>query len=206
MATDTQPVVEATKDQAKPGTEGTDARKADDLETLLAEYEATTKKPETAATKPETTAETPKGEDAVAKRLETLEKREADRQFRTDIKPAIDRVRGKIDPAVYDDDDIRDWMDREAQKDPRLAQAWLERHQNPDKFARVLDGLSRKLGDRFSKAPDAAATADREAVTAAVRGASTKAPEGKAPDYSRMSPKDYGDAVEKQYGYRPQGT
>lgn len=203
MATDTQPVVDAADGQAKPGTEGTDARKADDLETLLAEYTAATKQPEPAASKPGTTAETPKGDPALAKRLETLEQRDADRQFKADIKPAVDRVRGKIDPTVYDDDDIRDWMDREAQKDPRLAQAWLERHQNPDKFARVLDGLGRKLADRFARAPDAAATADRDAVTAAVRGASTKAPEGKAPDYSRLSDREFADKVEKEHGFRP---
>lgn len=203
MATeDTKAVVDETKDQAKPDAAGTDARKADDLDALLNEFDSTATKP--AEAKPDTKADTTaKGDDPVAQRLAALEEREADRQFQSDIKPAIDRVRGNVPTEVYDDDDVRDWMDREARKDPRLQQAWRDRHKDPAKFGKVLDGLSRKLAQKFAKAPDKNATEDREAVTAAVRGASTKAPEGKAPKFGELSNSEFSKSVKENYGFDP---
>lgn len=199
MADEARPVVEATDGQAKPGTEGTDARKADDLDTLLAEFAAGTK----SASKPETKTATTTASEDVGKRVETLEKRLAEREFQTELQPILKRIRGDISPEVLDDSELADLLDGRAKRDPRLADAWMNRHQNPKAWAKVEEAIGREISGKFAKLPDKAATEDRAAVTAAVRGASQKAPEGKAPDYSKMSDGEFAKAVEGQHGYRP---
>jgi hypothetical protein len=202
MAENDKPtVVTETDTQAKPETEATDARTGDELDALLREFE-TQAKPETTPSKPETKPDAT-SENGSQKRLDALEQQLTDWRFQQDIKPVIDKVRGDIDPAIYDDDDVRDWIDRQAKADPRLAQAWLDRHKDPAKFGRVVEGLGKKLSARFSKLPDKQATEDREAVTAAVRGASNRAPEGKAPSYGGLSDNAFAEQVEKEHGFRP---
>ncbi len=44
---------------------------------------------------------------------------------------------------------------------------------------------------------------DREAVAAAVRGASKQAPEGRAPNFNNMSDNEFRDEVKKTYGFTP---
>lgn len=206
MATEnTQTVVDAAKDQAKPGTAATDARKTDDLDTLLAQFATETAKPGTSATKPETTTTTATTT-APDKRLEAIEQRLANEQMQRDLAPVISKIKAAMPAEILDDAEIEDWLDGRARRDPRLAQAWQNRHQNPEAWGKVTDALGQQMAKKFAKVPDKAATEDRAAVTAAVRGASTVAPTGKAPDFSRMSQREYGDAVEKEYGYRPQGT
>ena len=95
------------------------------------------------------------------------------------------------------------WLDAQARSDPRLAAAWSQRHANPKQFQKVVTGLSQSFAKKYGKLPDKQATEDREAVTAAVRGASTRAPEGKAPDYSGKSDAEFREDVRKNYGFNP---
>lgn len=200
--TDKQAVAEKPDAQAKPAAEGADAREqGDDLDTLLAKFDEKTEPKVGAPPKPETKAD--KGNDPILQRLTELEKRDAEREFQRDIQPVVQKVRGAVPVELYDDADIKDWIDRQAKADPRLTRAWLNRREDPATFDKVIGGLGRKLADKFSKIPDKQATEDREAVTAAVRGASTKAPEGKAPDYSNLSKEQFRERVEKDFGYTP---
>lgn len=50
---------------------------------------------------------------------------------------------------------------------------------------------------------DRDATEVREAVTAAVRGASAKVPADTPPDYGRMSNYDFNKSVREKYGFDP---
>lgn len=203
-----QAVVEKPDAQAKPAAEGADARddKGDDLDALLSQYDTETQqKPGAdAASKPEQKQAT--DSDPVKKlatEVEELRRREADRQYRSDIQPVLQKLRGDIPPELYDDEDIQDWLDREAKKDTRIAKAWQNRHDDPRTLDKVVDALGKRLSQRFSKLPDKQATDDRDAVAAAIRGASTKAPEGKAPDYSKASNQEFANQVEKDFGFRP---
>ncbi len=108
-------------------------------------------------------------------------------------------IRGDL-PEFFDDDLVQGWIHRQADKDPRLEQAWNDRFDNPKGFERVAVNLRRDFAKRYGKLPDKGATEDRDSVTHAVRGASTQAPEGKAPDYSRMSDNDFQQEKLKMFG------
>lgn len=178
----TQPVVDDTKAPAQPGAAENNApEKTDDLDTLLDQFKpAETRAPDTP--KPEQTGAEHDQKAASSEVLQARDEIRRDR-FERDMKATIDDVRGDL---PFDDDFMRAWIDSRAAKDSRLADAWVNRASNPAAFKKVVSALGREFA-KYGKVPDKNATDDREAVTAAVRGASTKAPEGKAPDYSRMS-------------------
>lgn len=201
-----QPAVDAVTAPAVPGAEtGQDVRKdGDDVDALLNQFETSTKTAEPA--KPQTQPE-PKAAPAVAAPAAPMtdpavaEVRAYIRK--QDMTKTVAAVRGDLDPARYDDRIVEAWLNVRATEDPRIANAWLSRHSNPQAFEKVVAHLGREFAKQYGNLPDRQATEDREAVTAAVRGASTKAPEGKAPDFSRMSNTEYRDAHFKEYGYYP---
>lgn len=65
----------------------------------------------------------------------------------------------------------------EADRDPRVLDAFAMRKRNPDAFTRVLKGLSEKFSKELKERPDNGLTNDREVINAAVRGSSTTPPE-----------------------------
>ena len=90
-----------------------------------------------------------------------------------------------------------------AKQDSRLSTAWTERHQNPQHFDKVVSTLGRKFHEKFSRFPDKEATENKEAVTAAVQGASTTAPEKKPTSYNGMSDAEFRKSVRDEYGFEP---
>jgi hypothetical protein len=112
-----------------------------------------------------------------------LNAREIRRQerFQKDMNATIKNVRGDLPEELFDGPLVQAWIDAQAKKDPRLATAWANRHTDPKKFEQVVGALGKEFSKIRPKLPDKQATEDREAVTAAVRGASTQAPAGKAP-------------------------
>lgn len=202
-ATTEQTAVDATKAPALPGaTAGQDARQdGDDVDTLLNEFQASTKAPEpTPQTQPEPKAGTdvikaPVSDPAVAEVRNYI--------FRQDMDKTIKAVRGDLDPDRFDDGIVEAYLDMRARKDPRVATAWENRHRNPQQFEKLVAGLGREFTKKYGTMPDKQATEDRELVTAAVRGASTKAPEGKAPDFSGLNNHEYREQHKKAYGYYP---
>lgn len=201
MAEEKQAVVTETDSQAKPGTEATDARDKDDLDSLLDEWKSSAIDPSKSTPEQKTDADKTKsdGDD----RLARLERRLEDQQFKADIAPVLASFRDQIPDTVLTDKELTNLINGWAIDDPRLRTAWLNRHDDPGKWNRTVKSLSDSFKKRFSNLPDKSATEDREAVTAAVRGASTKAPEDRPPSYGSMSNKDMSDDIEKRYGYRP---
>lgn len=197
-----QPVVTETKEPTKSAPEATDARKAEpSLDDLLAEFGTKTReaaKPSTPETKPATATDP-----NLVEQVNTLSHEFARYASRADMDATIKAIRGDLDPEVFDDVLVESWLDSQARQDPRLTQAWLERREKPKQFEKVRAELGRSFGKKFSKLPDKAATEDREAVTAAVRGASTKAPEDRPPSYGSMSNQQVREDIEKRYGYTP---
>lgn len=198
MTEDTQAVVDEAKTSAKPDVKADNAQDkgGDDLDTLLDQFKQEQPEPEA---KPKTEPEQ-KLDTGAVKRLETLEKTLAEERFQRSIQPVLKRVRGDIPAEVLGDDEILDLLDGRAKRDPRLQQAWLNRDKNPAAWSKIEQNLGRELSKKFSKLPDQGATDDREAVAAAVRGASTKAPEGKPPDFSKMSDNQFQAEKEKMFG------
>lgn len=196
----TQAVVDETKAPAQPGAEATSARTDDDLDKLLAQYDETqparTPEPATPATAAPAADQV---KDASAEVLAAAQEVRTHR-FQTDMNATIKDVRGDLPPDLYDDDFVASWIDTQAKKDPRLANAWVNRNADPKKFGQVKAALGKEFAKRYGRIPDKQATEDREAVTAAVRGSSTKAPEGKAPDYSKMTDAEFAAEKARMFG------
>lgn len=196
----TQPVVTETNAPAVPGAEAPSARTDDDLDSLLAQFDESAPKPSEPA-KPEPRAAAADDDAAVAAN-EVFKARDEIRQdrFKRDMNDTIGKVRGDLPSDFYDDTFMRAWIDARAEGDPRLGTAWAQRHDNPAKFKQVVGALGKEFAKKYGKLPDRQATEDREAVTAAVRGASTRAPEGKAPDYSKLTPAEFQAEKDRMFG------
>jgi hypothetical protein len=192
----TQAVVDETKVSATPDTTVDSARNdGTDLDTLLAQFDQQTTKAEPVAqtTQPVTQQTTQPQQDPIVARL-------VNRIERQDISNLVKQVKGDLDE---DEDLVEAWIDARARKDPRLQRAWLEREANPQAFQEVAKGLGREFAKRTAKRPDPNLTEDQEAVAAAVRGSSTKAPEDKPPSFGGMSNAEYRQHVRATYGYDP---
>lgn len=201
----TQAVVEEPKASAKPDVAADNARvETDDLDSLLASFDGDSK---TGAAETKPKPETNAGDGGDLKALTAEVKGQLSElqqeKFRKDMDSTINRVRGDLASDYFDDTFVEAWLDAEARKDPRLAKAWTDRNANPKQFQKVVDQLGRTFAKKYGKLPDAQATEDRAAVAAAVRGASTQAPEGKAPDYKGKSDAEFREDVRKNYGFTP---
>lgn len=192
---DTQPVVKDADTQPKAGSEADAARtQGDDLENLLAVYDeqtrpAATQKPPAAAAQTQTNAS-----DDRIRALEGIAQQWQQDKFRTEIDSTVKDIRGDMDPETFDNEFVEAWLDGRAKKDDRLQQAWLQKEANPRQWNRIKSELGREFKKKFDRVPDRAVTEDREAVVAAVRGASTKAPPEQAPNFGAMT-----DAELRQY-------
>lgn len=198
MADDKQTVVETTEEKLVASTEGSeDARTTEPtLDELLAEFSQSTDKP----AKSSTPEQKPTNADDLVKRLTALEEERAQTQLRKELDPVIRKVKGDT---PMKEEWIEDILNGSASRNPKLANAWMNRHQNPAAWDKVVTAIGKDIAGVFSNAVDKQATEDREAVTAAVRGASTKAPEERPPEYGSMSNNEFADDVAKRYGFRP---
>jgi hypothetical protein len=201
----TQTAVDAPDATATPVVEGNGAQnKADDLDTLLSEFDEGANKTSAAAqTQPEPKTVTDNDLKQTYEQMRAFVGEAQGLRFRQDMDATIKDVRGDLDSDLFDADFVESWLDGQARKDPRLANAWANRSANPKAFQKVKTELGRNFQKKYGKLPDKGATEDREAVTAAVRGASTQAPASKAPDFSGMSNAEFREAHKKHYGYYP---
>lgn len=174
-------------------------KKEDDLDTLLAEYEQET------GESTEQQTET-KSESGVSREeFEALRQELSHRDYRNDLERTIESVRGDLPQEQFDDSFMDAWINARAKDDPRIANAWVQRHKDPKKFTRVVEGLGKEFAKKYGKfsGMDDNATTDREAVAQAVRGQGNKAPEGSAPDYKDVSDGEFREDVKKRFGFTP---
>jgi hypothetical protein len=201
----TQTATENANDPAKPGSEATNGAPADtndDLETALNEYDAANEGSSNGQTQTKPADETA---DDTKKRLERLERQDAERVYRADLESAVGSIRGEFTAEEVDNEFIETWLDARAKKDPRVAQAWMKRHDDPAKYKRVLNGLKNEFAQKHARLRnvDRETTETTVVVADAVRRASNKAPEGKAPDFTKLSDAEYREKVRKEYGFNP---
>lgn len=194
----TQAVVDDPNAAAKPAVEGADARvEGDELEAALSEFDSANQPKDGAKPTPDTKAGATDDIKALSAKVERLEREQNEGRFQAAIAPVIQSVRGEIPKDVMSDEEILDWMEGKAKRDERLMSAWVNRHKNPQQWGKVQAGLNRELTKKFSSQPDPNLTEDRQAVAAAVRGTSTKAPDGKAPAYGNMSDQEFSQEAAK---------
>lgn len=107
--------------------------------------------------------------------VEQQSQKEQQDRTQKDIESAVKTVIGDSD---LDTDYVDAALWRKANKDPAFLNAFQQREKSPEQWGQVLRAMGREMRAKQSK-PDQNTTNDREAVAAAVRGASTKAPDEK---------------------------
>ena len=146
----------------------------DDLENALKEFDRET-------TTPEETGEKAKEADAdEAARLKRIEKQLEDnrrRETNEDIRKAAGTIRDADERLSHLSTDwVEALMLRDAEKDERIQQAFVNRYARPAEYERVLKGLAAKYAKDMKNLPDESTTRDREAINSSVRGSQTASP------------------------------
>lgn len=185
----TQPVADDTKAPAQPDAAVDGAQTTDELASFFKEYEEKNAQPQPKSeTKPAQPTEVPPWAVEIIAEHQQLKAA----AVRTDVDNVIKSVKGELDIPLYA---VRGWIDQKADEDPRIKQMFEQRNVNPEPFKRLLGQMQkqfRKEAAAVAKGSiDPNATEDRAAVTAAMRGASTKAPDDKAPDVGRMTDQEF---------------
>lgn len=172
---DKQAVVDEAKGPAAPDTTVDSAQEGgSDLDSLLKEFESGTKVADSPP-EPKPATDPPDWAKEIQRRY-----------IQDDVKKVTDEI---FDGLEVSDRLKSAWIDQIAREKPGVSRAFLNRQNDPATWNKVLRGLKPEALRDFpnAKKVDPEATADREAVAAAVRGASTKVAADPAPDFSKMS-------------------
>jgi len=184
MTENTQPVAQEAQTTAQPGEQDSGAQ-TDDLASLLSTFNGETAKP------PQPAPTQPAGTELAALRAE-IDAIRQERFAERDQASAIKEIKGDLDIPDYI---VRGWIGDRGDAEPGINKIWNSRGNDPASAKKLIAALAkdfRKEQAAYKKSqPDPDATADVAAVTAAVRGASTRQPEDKQPNYGSMNDADF---------------
>lgn len=162
----------------------------DELDSLLNEWE-----PE----KPQKTEAKPPASDPMLQDI-------YNRMANDDLTKAVDRVYSNLDdlPARPAKGIIRDALDGRAGRSKAIQEAWTQRHNDPDKWDKIVDAFTNDFKKQFEvKEKETETVADREAAAAYVRGSSTKEVPPEPVDSKKlanMTDKEFMEFQRKEYG------
>lgn len=174
--------------QDAPVTEEGSAQ-GDDLDSLLNEWESRSKAEEPKEEpkpKGEQKESTPDEIKQVAAWVKEQQQRQIEEQTQKDIESAVSKIHGEMESPVSKYL-IEGALWREASNDPRFLRAWQNRGKDPDGFNRILGAVRRNIEKEMGSQPDKTVSADREAVTRAVRGASNAPPAEEFPSEKELN-------------------
>jgi hypothetical protein len=193
----TQTATTDADDPAKPDDEAKGAPEAtsDEFEKDLAEFAKT----EAKSSQPEQPKQSEKSDDEIVERVTARVRTRVEAE--RDEEALYKQIQGDLPESVAKH--VKGFVRERVESDPALMKVWLNRRENPDLYKRMATKLAEEFTSPFKNRPDAGATETKELVAHAVRGASTKAPEGKAPDYSNMTDAEFRAAVKKEHGFTP---
>lgn len=194
-----QPVADQTNVSAPPDTAAPSAPDATDdtFDKLNAEYEQRNAQRSSPAPQQQ---QQPQDQDRLLQLEQKFWKQNAEREENQVVEQLM-----KENPGISRRS-VQGWINQMAREEPGLSTAFREHVEGtgkPREWERWKKVLSREFAREHSNRADKAATEDREAVTAAVKGASTKAPEAKPPNFGNMSPGEFSKFVRDNYGYDP---
>jgi len=188
-----QAVVTETDEQAKPASEESGAQEQN-LNDVLAEFEAGTQQAEITdkADKAESVTD-----EQINKAVErAMENSRAKDKSRADIEESAKTILGATGAHQHV---AQDFLQGEAARDPRVATAFTQRYKNPDAWQKVLKGLAGKFSGSLGSPIDQSATDDRNAMAAAVKSATTKAPTDAAqPNLEAMNNSEFNEFLRNQ--------
>jgi hypothetical protein len=180
-----------------------------DLDALLAEFDQSTKTMtagNTAAPLADDFAERQQRANNGERSLSPAEQAayaEGMQRAERDLKSVVTDVRADMPLHLYSDDFVQTWIDNQARQNLQLQRVWMNRDSSPGAFRAAVNQLSKKFYKTFRDMPDREATEDRNAVTAAMRGASSRAPEDRPPSYGTLSNAEYAKDVRERFGFDP---
>ena len=180
-------------------TVATEDNAQDELDSLLSEYSTETEQ----ATTVESSTDASKI-DEVHAMLQESQRKEAETVTSTRIADSVKLFNESLETPMSKDM-VETILHGRAAKDPRVLNAFSQAGQNPAAWNKVVKALAKDYASELAKSPDADATADQDAVVAAVRSATTKAPEtAEITDDSvaTMSTKDF-NALQRSMGVAP---
>lgn len=173
----TQATATAPNAPASPVAAGTPA--APDLDALLREFT-----PKPSAPVPPKTETPPAAPSVDAKKLtealsyyEQAQQRDAKKSLDEDINKAVSAVKGASDAlSGMPDRFVRGALHDLAASDPRFAQAFMQRQQNPEGWNKVLQAAAQEISKDLGAPQTDSIQRNRLAVEAAVRGRQSTAP------------------------------
>lgn len=181
MDQDKQAVAEDTEGQAAPVLEensAQDTQKEDDLAELLDEFKQ--------ASKPEQTQQSD-DTNLVRALQQQVQELQQDRAAEVDQKDFDKVVNAIADGSPLPKTLVAGAVREIAIQDPNIQKAWEARFDNPRAWAKAQELIGEKFKSETENLPDPQVSQDREAVAAAVRGSSKRAPEGPEVDEAKVA-------------------
>ena len=182
----TQAVVDTSN--VEPAAQTTEANaQGDDLNTLLAEFEKGTQ-PQPQPVQTQQQQQPDPGRQALAE-VQELRRQQAEMKHQTDLEEFKKVVKGDLD---LPDWAVQGFIDEQARKNKPIQDLWSNRDANQSAIKRLAATMHKELARAQGKPRvDQNATEDRAAVSAAVRGASTKTPAAQPPNLGKMSDHEF---------------
>lgn len=180
-----QTVVEESDVSATPGTEVDDAQ---DLDSLLNEYDEA--EPQSSESKEAKDSSPEEGEDikSVVSYVKSVQERELRQQTEADVKKAVETIKDGFDIPLPDRV-VRGVLLDMADQNPKFLRAWSDRHENPAGFNKVLKAIQAQLKQEFGSLPDKTLSDERNALASAVRGATKSTTVDEPDDLSNVASK-----------------
>lgn len=198
MNDDQQAVVEQTETEATPSVEGANA--PDELDALLGEFQAQETEPTTTAA---SSAEISKL-DEVHTMLKDNQLRDTTRINSERITDAVKMFKNSVGLPITDEM-AEVILQGKAAKDVRIQQAFNNAGVDPAGWNKVVKAVAKDYAKQVAETPNQDATADQNAVVAAVQSASTKAPTADNvtdDQVATMSTADF-NALQRSLGVHP---
>lgn len=178
-----QTVAENNPEQSASGAE----EGAQDLDALLNEFDDAPKPP-----KEEKPVEQQDDSAELKEFVREYKQREIQQKTETDLKDTVNVIKEQIGELPFDEPDglIEALLIREAEKDRRVASAWMNRADSPAAWDKIRRGLANKFAKQLS-IPDTKATRDWKAINSAVRSSTTTTPVEEKVDVAGMSDSEF---------------
>jgi hypothetical protein len=97
--------------------------------------------------------------------------------------------------------DLDRFYNERLQQNPNFGVAYFNRHRNPQAFRVMHQRLLSEFRQEWKSRPDLTATADHDAVVAAVRGASAKVAAEPPPNFGNMSDSELRKYTREHFGF-----
>lgn len=179
-----QAVVDQPDEQVMPESEGVDAQ---DLDSILSEWEETG---EPEKQEPESDPKTTLKElQSLSKQLKAQHESETRKAAQKDFQETIKSIKGDND---WPDILVKGFLQEKALESPKLKNAYMNRHQNPDAWGKAQKALSKELEGYFGKKDST-----KDEIASAVRNAKSTTPEVNTEKLGSLNNQDFESEKER---------